>query len=278
MYRPLPELLAQAKELGMTTTVTTNGMLAGRRALSRLEGVLDMLAVSIDGVPERHNRIRRSEKAFHTVERKLPGLRASGIPFGFLFTLTQFNLDELDWVVKFAEAEGAKMVQVHPLEEVGRAGDELVGSAPDGRERMMAFIEYLRVQAGVGEGVRIHLDLADVVALRRHPEVVFAGPAEPDSAHKPLADLLSPLVVEIDGTVVPLQFGFPRRFALGNLHESPLRVLADRWRRVGQGPLRELCTATWAEVTTDDSAPLINWYQTLAGRALRSATPVSLSK
>jgi len=64
LYGPLPELLARARELGMLTTVTTNGMLLTPRRWDPLAALVDVLAVSIDGTQEEHDLIRRRDGAF----------------------------------------------------------------------------------------------------------------------------------------------------------------------------------------------------------------------
>ncbi len=78
--------------------------------------------------------------------KNLEYLRQVKISFGFIFTLTLFNLDELAWVAQFAREQGARLLQVHPLEEEGRAGSELHGAAPDELEIAHAFIEVARLQ------------------------------------------------------------------------------------------------------------------------------------
>src|SRR5215208_1447118 len=102
LYKPLSQLLQHARERGMITTVTSNGMLLDERRLQALHGVVDLLAISLDGVPASHNRNRASERAFETMASRLEGVRNSEIPFGFIFTLTLHNLHELDWVANFA--------------------------------------------------------------------------------------------------------------------------------------------------------------------------------
>jgi len=267
LYKPLRELLTTAKSLGMVNTVTTNGMLLDARRLKMIDGVIDLVAISLDGAPESHNQMRNSPRAFETMVQRLPALRDSGIPFGFLFTLTQYNLHELAWVADFALNEGARSLQIHPLEECGRASEELVGEAPDAREKSVAFLEFLRVQSQARDRLHVQIDLADSVSLRDRPERVYANTTSDDLTAEPLANLLNPLVVEIDGTVSPLQFGFPRPYALGNLHEHSLKELADVWRREGHGPFHDLCRRTFEDVTDDEGLPFVNWYEVLAHQA-----------
>jgi MoaA/NifB/PqqE/SkfB family radical SAM enzyme len=248
LYRPLRRLLTRAKASGLHTTVTTNGMLLDARRRARLEGVADLVAISLDGVPESHNRIRGSDRAFDRMHARLEGLRTSGIPFGFIFTLTQHNLPELEWVARFAAEEGAQLLQIHPLEEVGRAASALPGERPDELEASVTYLEAARLQQEVGSDLAIQVDVVHRGVMRAHPDRVYAGSGETedDVADRPLSALVSPLVIEADGTVVPLQYGFARRFALGALTEAPLRALAPRWKAERALAFRRLCRAVYA--------------------------------
>src|SRR4029453_1754771 len=97
LYPWLPEALAHAHAVGMRTTVTSHGMLLSERFLGRVRPHLDLLAISLDGVPSSHNQMRGAANAFEIMVRHLPAVRRSEMPFGFIFTLTQHNLHELDW-------------------------------------------------------------------------------------------------------------------------------------------------------------------------------------
>ncbi len=268
LYRPLRQLLLTAKDCGMLNTITTNGMLLDPSRCNMLAGVVDLVAISIDGVPGHHNRMRQDSKAFETMQKHLDRLRDADIPFGFIFTFTQYNLNELDWVTDFALEQGAHALQIHPLEACGRAADELPDNAPDAREKSMAFVEFLRIQAKAKTRLHVQLDLADSIALQQHPEQVYASPRRPGCIDQPLAHLVAPLVIESDGTVVPLQHGFPRQYALGNLYTHSLRTLSEHWRQDGYEPFRRLCRQTFEKVAGSDELPFVNWYELLAREGL----------
>lgn len=273
LYRDLPQLLAVARSLALITTVTTNGMLITAPALEKLQPHLQLLAISLDGVPSSHNRMRASSRAFDMMEGNLELVRAAGIPFGFIFTLTQYNLDELEWVAAFALEQGAALLQIHPLEEVGRAASaELHGAVPDGREASHAYVEVLRLQAELCARMYVQFDYVPAPTAREHPEMLFAD-GGPVDVRLPLAVLVSPLVIETDGSVVPLQHGFGRAFQLGNLHHEPLATMALRWRHESYALFRTLCRRTLAERLARNGWPLINWYDILA-RASRRSDPV----
>jgi Fe-coproporphyrin III synthase len=75
MYPPLRPLLGLARELGLTTSVSTSGTLITVENAEWLGQLVDVLAVSVDGEPESHNRIRGSVNAYEWTER---GLRRLG--------------------------------------------------------------------------------------------------------------------------------------------------------------------------------------------------------
>jgi MoaA/NifB/PqqE/SkfB family radical SAM enzyme len=264
MYPGLPELLDVAHECGMGTSLVTNGMLLSRRRLETLQGRLDVVAISLDGVPASHDRIRGSERAFEIMASRIDGLRGAGIPFGFVFTLTRANLDELGWVCDFAVAHGARLLQIHPLEEVGRARSELQGLEPDDQNAALAWLAAIELRKLYGDRISIQLDLVDGERLRALPASVFADDGD---ALDGLTELVSPLIVEADGTVVPLQYGFPREYALGNLHDAPLQELTERWQAGGLAAFRSLCRRTFEELTVPTELPIFNWYQEVARRA-----------
>lgn len=269
LYRPLRELLESAKDAGLATTVTSNGMLLDRRRLAALEGCLDLLAISLDGVPESHDRMRNDPRAFATMSSRLEGLRASGIPFGFIFTLTLHNLHELDWVSGFAVEQGAALLQIHPLEDAGRARTGLAGRQPDAVECSYAFLVARQLQEALEGRMRVQLDLISRRYVLASPACFFAEGEAACAGDRPLAELVSPLVIEADGTVVPLEYGLARAYALGDLHRAPLGELAARWRRTTYPAFRRLCRTAWEGLEADEETALTNWYERVqvAGRA-----------
>lgn len=276
LYRPLREVLEHAKSLGLTTTVTSNGMLLDERRLERIAGAADLLAISLDGVPESHDRMRASPRAFETMASRLEGVRRAGIPFGFIFTLTQYNLHELPWVATFAIEQGARLLQIHPLELAGRAAETLRDERPDGTEAAWAYLTAVRLREGLGERLRVHLDLADREVLREDPARAFAEPEAAADPAAPLAAQLSPLVVESDGTVVPVQYGFSRRYALGDLRRDRLTACAERWRTGLTADFRALCRRTFEELVSAEALPVTNWYERIAAQAAAEEPSVRL--
>jgi MoaA/NifB/PqqE/SkfB family radical SAM enzyme len=259
----------------MLTTVTTNGMLLDEKRLETLRGAVDLIAISLDGKPESHNIMRASKHAFPGMLARLEDLRASEIPFGFIFTLTQYNLDELDWVADFALEQGARLLQIHPLEDVGRARVEIPGERPDAIESAYAVIEALRLKEELRDRMYVHIDVFDREFMEADPARVFADQLPQDMESIAFAELVSPLVIEPDGAVVPIQYGFARHYALGNLHEASLFELMTRWRHEQLFDFRALCRELFQKTIPPTDLPFFNWYEALGEMAV-AATPANV--
>lgn len=261
MYPQLATLLRHARGSGMQTAIATNGMLLDARRLDAIADVTDLIAISVDGVPASHNTIRGSARAFELMSTRLEALRARNLNFGFIFTLTQHNLHELEWVVKFALAEGAKLVQVHPLDEVGYAEQHMAGASPDDIETAYAWLLVRQLQQALAGKLAIHVDLVFSEALKANPAMVYAAAAVHDV---PFSELISPLIIEADAAVVPLQYGFPRAFALGNLQQARLQDLMSAWRNTTQDAFYRLCAAAHASVAQVEKPHFLSWYDVVS--------------
>jgi MoaA/NifB/PqqE/SkfB family radical SAM enzyme len=261
LYPSLREILSNAKQNRMRTTVTSNGLLLTERRLAELDGLVDVLAISLDGRPESHAAMRQSSRAFTTMRSRLGAVRASGVAFGFVFTLTMSNVAEMEYVAQFAQQHGAGLVQVHPLEAEGAAAMNLAEQVPDSRECAFAIVEAARLEQEYG--LRIQVDITHRKEIQREPESFLAFSQPPEG---PIGGWLSPLVLETDGTVSPLAYGFPRQFQLGTLDQASLPELADRWDRE---PFLDLCRRTAQRLATGERT-LVNWYEEITQGAART--------
>ena len=262
LYQRLPELLAHARRLGMLTSLTTNGMLATPERWQALAPHLDVAAISIDGRPDEHDIMRDRAGAFARTMAMLPTIRTSGVPFGFLFTLTQHNVDSLEFIVDLAVREGAHSVQVHPLTLYGRAADKLPGDRPDAVELSAALAEA--AWQGRQRGIAVQVDVVSQQQMRayRH-HLVPVYPVRELSAAAPL------LIVQSDGAVVPLTHDVSPALWLGSLHQGTLAELAWRWLASGKGDqLAHACSRAWRAACEGVAAPqtAVYWYDEVAAQ------------
>jgi hypothetical protein len=169
-------------------------------------------------------------------------------------------------VVDFALQAGAGLLQIHPLEITGRAESRLPDARPDHIEALVAYGEVVRKRLEVGDRLAIQLDFAPARMLRESPECVLAGL----DAAVPISEAVPSIVIEPDGEVVPLEYGFSRAYAFGNLHEGPLRGLLTRWRAEREADVRRLCREVHADCTSPNALPIVNWYEAIHARGLAS--------
>ena len=248
----------------MLNTLTTNGTLSSARLWEKLAPLVDVLAVSIDGTPTEHDLLRNCEGAFARTVRNLENLRAVGLGFGFIFTLTQYNVDSLAFVVRLASEHGAQSVQVHPLTLHGRATKSLLGSRPDGIELTAAIAEAVRL--GSELGVRVHVDALLVDQLTAHAHAVI--PTRPVLELTAVAPVL---IVEASARVLPLTHELAPHFSLGTLRDGRLSELAPQWLASGVADtLAELCETTHRELTATPDAMAYYWYDEVAARSRRA--------
>ena len=260
LYKQLPDLLTRGRQLGMLNTVTTNGMLITESRWDQLVPLVDVLAVSIDGREPEHDRIRRQDGAFARTVANLQVIRNSGVPFGFIFTLTQFNVDSLEFVVRLARETGARSVQVHPLTLHGRAALTMLGARPDGIELVAAILEAVRL--GEELGVPVTVDALSIQQL-----LAYRGHIVPTRPIRRLVDVAPVLVVEPDGSVTPLTHEVNRGLKLGSLMNARLSSLASKWLAEGFGDrLADACASTWAELSSSDSMSAVYWFDEVAAR------------
>jgi radical SAM protein with 4Fe4S-binding SPASM domain len=102
LYPDILPLVAEIKRRGLTCTVITNGGRLETLARDLVEAGIDSIAVSIDGPPEVHNRIRGSADSFEKAEA---GIRAvarwrrelkCALPMTIaILPVTELNLDAL---------------------------------------------------------------------------------------------------------------------------------------------------------------------------------------
>ncbi|MEA3062127.1 MAG: hypothetical protein QOJ94_1908 [Sphingomonadales bacterium] len=260
--------LAHARALGFQTDLVSNGTLIGEAVAARLAGLADLIAISIDGRPERHDSIRRSPGAFRRAIAGIRRLRAAGVTVGIIHTVRTETLSELRWLIALARDEGAAMLQLHPIEAAGRAA---ALTAEEGLlETRLAMLAELIARDGC-PGVAVHCDVFPVAALQAAPR------CNGEARSATLAELIDPLVVEPDGAVLPWVFGIDRALALGSIAETPLDSLLAR-----RGPAWLEDALAHRRRVEEDLAhcdwPFVNWFAALAARPWRDAGPVEAGR
>ena len=256
----------------MQTTVTTNGTVLTGARLEHVDGLIGGIALSVDGPPDMHDELRQSTGAFDRLLVGLARVRERGIPFGVIHTLTEQSWRHLPWVASFAADNGASLLQVHPLELTGRAASTLDAHEPCVDTLGRAYLLCKALQGRHGAELKIQLDLLlrrDILAF---PELIYADAEGDADSNRLPADRLGSLVLEGDGTLVPISYGFGRAFALGNVRRQSLAAAWHAWESGGYERFRRLCRSVFDEIAATD-ARLVNWHDLVVARSATTQQP-----
>ena len=266
VYPGLSKALSCAKTLGLTTSVTTNGTLLHPSRLAALDGLVSVLAISLDGPQAMHDAMRGSPTAFCRLVRGLPNLKAAGIRFGFIHTLTGHSWEELPWLAEFAHSHGASLLQIHPLELFGRAEEEMRAQTADEELLMRAYLLCMALAVKYQHEMAIQMDLVHRDQALIDPRRFYAANEDPTT--RQAADLLSIVVLEPDGALVPVAYGFSRRFMICNIRQQRFADAWPRYLELDYTDFRRMCRATLDNVTAPDGPQLFNWHDLIVHESL----------
>lgn len=113
LHPDLPRFLREARDVGLRTTVTTNGLLYPKRA-RELQGLINLLHISLDAAhPGLHNRLR-GVASFDKILLSLDLALSLGEKPELLFTATSENFREVTPLAEMAGKLGVILI-VNPV-------------------------------------------------------------------------------------------------------------------------------------------------------------------
>ena len=256
-YAGLPALCREAHRHGMLTSTVTDGRALTATELGWLRFSIDLLGVEIEHKGAGRSRRTSAAGAIEATGKGLAMVRDAGIPLAIVFSLTSTSLADLGWAAEFAVAQGAAMLHLRPSAEL--AGESMAAA-------------WRKVE-GLSERYRgklvIHFDAVNRYNLPAQPGKLAGWVQNLEQEAHTLGDIVSPLVVEHDGTVAPLSYGFPRRFAFGNLRQERLATMAKRWSESQAGAFSEVYGAVLLQARAADRT-FGDWYLMLSLEAQRA--------
>ncbi len=118
-----PELIGHASSIGLTSTLSTNGLLIDDVMADRLASLgLKYAGISIDGIPERHDKLRGKPGAFLQTMAAIDRCRQRGIKVGMRFTVHGLNRYDLDEIFDLCLEHDVQRLCVYHLAYSGRGG------------------------------------------------------------------------------------------------------------------------------------------------------------
>jgi radical SAM protein with 4Fe4S-binding SPASM domain len=159
LLRPdLFELLARARDAGISPHLSTNGVLIDEDVAHRLATVgVEYVGVSIDGLRPFNDDYRGLAGGYDAALEGLRRAKAVGMRTGLRMTLTRRNVDQLEEMLEVTASVGADRFYVSHLVYSGRGfhvtDDDLSRAAA--RSTLERLFELAEERLAAGEGPRI---------------------------------------------------------------------------------------------------------------------------
>lgn len=266
LYRGVERVLEAAAAVpGVQTTLCTNGTSLTSRRAAQLNEWKIRVNVSVDGHPEYHDRFRHLRGAFRASERGAQAAIAAGLAVTIISSISQANLDAVDFLLDWAAKLGADQFLVQPLLTLGRGADIA--------DRCLTFAQLNRLilhLTDLANEERYRNLRCQVIGARKqfllaHPCGAFV--CNGTGCHRGVSKEIKKLIVREDGTVLPEVPTLSHRYALGNIREATLAQLVARYFERGYDQFDKLCRVTYAEVLPSWDCVIVPWEQILSERS-----------
>ncbi|WAC09210.1 radical SAM protein [Dyadobacter pollutisoli] len=268
LYKDLEELLQFSRSIGYQNTLASNGMLLRSERAKRILDFVDLIAISVDGPQPLHDKIRNQAGAFDKMCQGLEVLKDLDKPFGIIHTLTPESWTSLIWLGEFAASNGAKLLQLHPLEMYGRALDTLTSEAIDDDLAHKMFILGHYLVSKYSDQLVVQLDMLHRDYLLAHPQIVSGFERSCGQSGK-LADLLDTIVIEESGTILPVSYGFNPRYSIGNISNFSMSAFED-FERQSIPDIKDIFKNTLSRIAEYGTRDIVNWNELLIEESHRS--------
>jgi len=117
------DFIQYASSIGLSCTLSTNGMLIDEAMADRLATVgLKYAGISVDGLENQHDKLRGQQGAFQGALNGIRNCRSRGIRVGVRFTVHALNQEYLDDIFQFCLDNDVQRLCVYHLAYSGRGG------------------------------------------------------------------------------------------------------------------------------------------------------------
>lgn len=269
LYSHLEEMLKFTKELGYQNTMASNGMLLQSARNQAILEYVDLIAISLDGPPELHDKIRGQKGAFDKTMKGVEILKNLNKAYGFIHTITPESWQSLIWLADFAFENGGKLFQLHPLEMQGRAASDMLGHEIDDTLAHQAYILASYLKSKYAETMIVQLDLLHREYIEAFPQVVNVFDRN-CSKNKSIAHLLDTIIVEETGKIIPIAYGFDDFYQIGNVHDfSNLDFI--KYSNEKLPLLQKIYRQAIDNVVNNKNLDIVNWNEILVKESLNLA-------
>ena len=230
MRGDLFELIEHGGQAGLRTVISTNGTLITTNAAKTIKSLgVSYVGISLDGIGQINDKFRGVDGAFDKAVQGIRNCMDAGIRVGLRLTLTKRNVQDIEGLFDFFEAENIERACFYHLVPSGRG--EAIASEDLTLPQSRAAIDIILAKTrGFKEAGR----KTDILTVDNHVDGVYLYlkllKEEPDRAEKVWelltwngGGLYSSGVgigcIDFNGKVHPDQFW--GHYDLGDIHEKP---------------------------------------------------------
>lgn len=144
LYRKdIYQIASHARERGLRTALATNGTLIDETSSRMIrDSGIQRVSISIDGSnAASHDGFRGIPGSFDRALKGISHLRSAGVEFQINTTISRRNVDQIDEILKLAEATGAKALHLFMLVPVG-CGVEIAESEMISKETYESVLNW----------------------------------------------------------------------------------------------------------------------------------------
>ncbi|MEO6330533.1 MAG: radical SAM protein [Ginsengibacter sp.] len=262
LYGPLEELLVHSHSLGFFNSITTNAMLLGSERAKQVLKQADLIAISIDGQEDQHDKVRNFNGAFKKMEEGVQIVKDHVAYFGFIHTLFPDNWEIMDWLVHFALRHEAKLLHFHPLEMAGRAAIKLNSVKFDPESLHKIYIAFHFLKDIYKEQLFMQLDLLHRDHIIENPNFVFHQDNAPEFTAANFSNIFKELIIDEEGDIIPISHGCSKHFKIGNIYRNvSCADMVEKFMQEKMEDIVSLYQTTHDSIIEDQESELINWSE-----------------
>jgi MoaA/NifB/PqqE/SkfB family radical SAM enzyme len=143
----IKEILRYSKSLGLKVFLATNGTQINKENIKFLKEYVDKMNISLDGIPETHDKIRGRKGVFNETMEKIKEAVSEGVPLSVSFTAQDENYPQIEELVSRLKKEGILdnlSVNVKRFISVGRGADNKLRLSGENYVSLAKIIERLK--------------------------------------------------------------------------------------------------------------------------------------
>ncbi|MGI9551196.1 MAG: radical SAM protein [Aurantibacter sp.] len=262
LYSGLEDVLRASKEIGYKNLVASNGMLLKTSRAKQILKLIDLIAISIDGDEKLHDEIRGLDGAYSKMLEGIGIVREMGLDFGLIHTLREPSWEILLWLSKFAYTQGAKLLQLHPLEQFGRAKTEIDSNSVTQELLHKVFVLGNYLKGKYYPRMTVQLDFLHRDYISEYPQTAtyFGTGFQVDKDN--FAKAIKTIVIDENGNILPISYGFSGHFKIGNIMKEDYKTdLFEKFLIAKWESLYDLLEYTFGSIIQDSETDLVPWTE-----------------